>query len=219
MAAKTKSKKTDLKAEITNAYFDYVLTHGERPASVYHFTKSMDLDEGQFYEYFGDFDSIDAEFWETQMKDQVNKLEGSAEWAEFSSREKLLTFYYVFFEHLKTKRSIAMHVLNRISIKSPQNIRELDALRKTFEEWIKHLLRVAEKNGEIASRMKVNDYYNKLFWLQFMFLLDYWKKDRSAGFESTDEAIEKSVHLSFDLIEKNALDSALDFGKFIFQNR
>jgi hypothetical protein len=71
---------------------------------------------------------------------------------------------------------------------------------------------------EIAGRSKLSDNYDSLFWYQFMFLLDFWRKDGSTDFERTDEAIEKSVNLSFDLIEKNALDSAFDFGKFIFQN-
>jgi hypothetical protein len=33
----------------------------------------------------------------------------------------------------------------------------------------------------------------------------------------TDAAIEKSVNLAFKLISDNALDSMIDFGKFIFQ--
>ena len=33
----------------------------------------------------------------------------------------------------------------------------------------------------------------------------------------TDEAIEKSVNLAFDIIGKGVLDNALDFGKFLFQ--
>ncbi len=72
---------------------------------------------------------------------------------------------------------------------------------------------------EISSRSRLSDTYDRLFWYQFLFLLNFWKKDRSKAFEKTDAAIEKSVNLSFDLIEKNAIDSALDFGKFMFQNR
>ena len=51
-----------------------------------------------------------------------------------------------------------------------------------------------------------------------MFLLNFWKRDKSVGFEKTEVAVEKAVILTFDLIEKNALDSALEFGKFIFQS-
>ena len=37
-------------------------------------------------------------------------------------------------------------------------------------------------------------------------------------FEKTDEAVEKVVNLSFDLIGKGAVDSMLDFAKFMYQN-
>jgi hypothetical protein len=44
-------------------------------------------------------------------------------------------------------------------------------------------------------------------------------KDHSKAFEKTDEAIERSINLSFDMLGKSPLDSALEFGKFLFQNR
>ena len=47
----------------------------------------------------------------------------------------------------------------------------------------------------------------------------FWKEDNSPGFEKTDAAIEKSVNLAFDLIGKGAVDSAIDFAKFMYQNK
>jgi hypothetical protein len=55
--------------------------------------------------------------------------------------------------------------------------------------------------------------------LNFLFVLTFWLNDNSKGFEKTDESIERSVNLAFDLMGKSALDAALDFGKFLFQNR
>ena len=54
--------------------------------------------------------------------------------------------------------------------------------------------------------------------MQFGFILNFWAKDSSAGFEKTDEAIEKGVNVTFDLFEKSALDSILDYGKFMMNN-
>jgi hypothetical protein len=51
------------------------------------------------------------------------------------------------------------------------------------------------------------------------FILLFWKEDDSAGFEKTDAAVEKSVNLAFDLIGKGAVDSAIDFAKFLYQNK
>jgi len=55
--------------------------------------------------------------------------------------------------------------------------------------------------------------------LQFLFVLNFWLNDDSAQFEKTDAAIEKAVHLSFDLMGKGPLDTMVDFAKFLYQNK
>lgn len=52
-----------------------------------------------------------------------------------------------------------------------------------------------------------------------MFVVDYWIKDTSSGFEQTDAAIEKAVNLSFELLSESTLDRALDFVKFLWQSK
>ena len=50
-------------------------------------------------------------------------------------------------------------------------------------------------------------------------MLKFWKDDSSADFEKTDAAVEKSVNLAFDLIGKGAVDSVVDFAKFLYQTK
>ena len=56
-----------------------------------------------------------------------------------------------------------------------------------------------------------------LAWIQFESILWYWVKDESVNFERTDVFIEKSLKLSFEIIESNIPESLVDFGKFIFK--
>jgi hypothetical protein len=81
------------------------------------------------------------------------------------------------------------------------------------------VLTVAKGKGEVATRPVLDKRYPHLFWLHLGFILLFWKQDSSAGFENTDAAIEKSVNLAFDLIGKGAVDSAIDFAKFLYQNK
>tara|TARA_Y100001934_G_C12345099_1_gene772304 strand:+ start:1589 stop:2251 length:663 start_codon:yes stop_codon:yes gene_type:complete len=216
--SKTESQ-NDLKHRLIDQYKEYLLLHGQNPASVYAFCKELEISEADFYRYFSDFDQIAAHFWLSLFEENKGKLEQSEEWSSFSVREKLLSFYFSFFEALKSHRSYALLILKEVHIANPRGITELKEIKNAFKEWAKDLISEGQQKHEIASRSKLNDVYDDLFWLQFLFLLDFWRKDRSPSFESSDEAIEKSVNLSFDLIEKNALDSTFDFGKFIFQNR
>lgn len=212
-------KQEDLKQQIIEKYQEYLLLEGKNPASVYAFCKDLGINEAEFYQYFSDFDQIAAHFWTHLFEANLKRLENTEEWGDFTARERMLSLYYSFFENLKSHRSYATLILKQVNIAKPQGAEELADFKKRFKFWSKEIIAEGQQKDEISSRSKLNDIYDDLFWIQCLFLLDFWRKDRSPSFESTDEAIEKSVNLSFDLIEKNALDSAFDFGKFIFQNR
>jgi hypothetical protein len=79
------------------------------------------------------------------------------------------------------------------------------------------VLNDGKTKGEVAERPYLDKRYPQLFWVHLALLLMFWKGDDSAGFEKTDAFIEKSVNLAFDLIGKGAVDSAIDFGKFLYQ--
>lgn len=205
--------------KIIDAYLEHVLLHGTEPTSIYAFCKSLDIPESDFYAHFNDFGQIAERFWRLQFDNVLAKLEADGDYASFSVREKMLSLYYAFFEDLKEYRSFALMSFKESIASLKRENRHLREMRKAYKSWARQLMNEGLGNGEIAGRSKLNDTYDELFWIQFLFLLNFWKNDRSKNFERTDAAIEKTVKLSFDLIEKNALDSALDFGKFIFQNR
>jgi hypothetical protein len=75
------------------------------------------------------------------------------------------------------------------------------------------------ESKELTERKYLDDKYVDGLWVNFLFVLKFWLNDTSSGFEKTDAAIEKSVNLGMDLMGKGPLDAALDFGKFLFQNR
>lgn len=204
---------------IIEAYLEYMLVHGKEPASVFSFCKELELEESSFYDEFSDFTQVAEAFWVGLFKNIMDAANNDSEFPNYSAREKTLGFYYNFFEELKKHRSYALITISGTMMEFKKESEQLSSLKKEFKLLIKQILSEGQSNGEIASRSKLNDTYDELFWYQFMFLMAFWRKDKSKGFENTDAAIEKSVNLSFDLIEKNALESAFDFGKFIFQNR
>lgn len=208
----------DVKDKIINQYRKHVLISGADPASVFAFCKEIGIEEAVFYIHFNSFSQVQEAIWQSIFQQIVDRLEARQEYAEFSGREKLLSFYYEFFEAMKQYRSYALINLEDGFATLGRTPSGLDALKGDFKNWINGLIADGMYTHEVASRSKLSDSYDNLFWLQFMFLLNFWKRDKSQGFQKTDAAIEKSVNLSFDLISKNALDSAFDFGKFLFQN-
>ncbi|HEY9116898.1 MAG TPA: TetR family transcriptional regulator C-terminal domain-containing protein, partial [Roseivirga sp.] len=92
-------------------------------------------------------------------------------------------------------------------------------VKKGFKSWVAELLLEGEETEEIENRPLIGKRYDEALWLQFLFVVGFWVKDDTKGFEKTDAAIEKSVNLAFDLMGRGPLDAMLDFGKFLFQNR
>ena len=214
----TLNEELTVKEQILKAYHKHVLLNGGEPASIFAFCQGLKIEETDFYEHFNSFEQVAEAIWQALFQKVVDRLERDAEYAEFSAREKLLSFYYEFFQKMKEYRSYAM-----ISLEDPiaalgKTPKGLGQLKKDYKHWINGIIADGMHTEEVAGRSKLSESYDSLFWFQFLFLLNFWKRDKSKGFEKTDAAIEKSVNLSFDLIAKNALDSAFDFGKFLFQN-
>lgn len=215
---KSKTKKTEGKSnpQVSQAYRDYVLTEGKRPATVFKFCKEIGIKEEEFYAQFASFDALEKSIWTAYVTHTRQRMEADEAYAGFSAREKILTFYFSLAELLKSDRSFVLHQLQ--SIKTPAVTPVfLKGFKASFSEWISAVLNEGKATGEIAKRPYLDERYHSLFWLHMMFILQFWAHDESVGFEKTDVAIEKSVTLAFDLIGKGVLDNALDFGKFLYQ--
>jgi len=218
-----KTKKSKLKGKVVSAekiisdYRDAVLTEGNQPASVFKFCKERGYKEDEFYQFFGSFEGLEKSIWKGYIDQTRNRMENDEDYLGFTTREKILTFYFSLAEVFKSDRSFTLYQLK--SWKNPSVVPSfLKGFKDSFTEWINKVLNEGKTSGEIAKRPYLDQRYDLLFWMHFMFILQFWSHDESAGFEKTDAAIEKSVNLAFDLIGKGVLDSAIDFGKFLFQN-
>lgn len=213
-----KSATTASEADLQAAYIDHLLKYGERPPSVYKFTQDLSMKEADFYNHFGSFDGLERHIWKGFINRTLERLRSDQTYLAFSIREKLLAFYYTFFEDLRADRSFVLLQLERQPKLElvPEFLRDFKA---AFETYAETLISEGKTKGEIANRPYVDKTYPQLFTMQMGFLLIFWKKDNSAGFEHTDAAIEKSVNLAFDLIGKGAVDTAFDFAKFLFQTK
>jgi hypothetical protein len=197
---------------------DHILTHGKRPPSVFKFCTDVGIQEDIFYNHYGSFDGLEKQIWKIFLNKTTDRLKADKSYAGFSAREKVLAFYYTFFEELKISRSFILVQLanyNRVEI-IPDFLKDFKA---EYEKYIEHVLSTGKTNGEVASRPYLDKQYASMFWIHMAFLIVFWKEDSSAGFEKTDAAIEKSVNLAFDLIGKGAVDSAIDFVKFLYQTK
>lgn len=214
----TKQVRKPLDTKIKEAFIDSVLEHGKEPASIYKFTKDLKMKEADFYNHFNSFKALQKHIWADFLTATIDDLHAEEAFVEYSSREKLLALYFTLIEVLKEKRSYAMMDLQKMR-KGDLNPAFLEDFKIQFYEFVDEIVLQGKETEEIVDRPVIGNRYADGLWMQTLFILQFWANDDSKGFEKTDAAIEKSVNVAYDLMGKSPLDSILDFGKFLFQNR
>ena len=213
MATKAKKITEDI---IITKYMEYVLEHEKTPKSIYKFCKANDIKEEDFYLFFGSLERLQKGIWEKFFTNTVNLMQKNKEYEGFSNKDKMLTFFYTFFEMLTLNRSYVLFVLGQEK-NSLKNLERLKGLRKHVKGFAKDLI----EDGNAEKNFKITKHNPQLFsegaWLQFLFILKFWMNDDSTRFEKTDMAIEKSVNTIFDLFDNTPLENIVDFGKFLYK--
>lgn len=208
-----------MKTKLIQKYIIQTLEHNQTPQSVYLFAKAIKIKEEEFYNHYSGLEALEMDIYKIWFDDAYAQCAQSEPWSSYTSREKILGVFFTFIEVLKSNRSFVKFMKERDFKALPQWPAYLNTLRQAFTECMKPILAEGMTNQEIATRKFLDDKYADGLWINFLFVIKFWIDDTSNGFENTDAAIEKSVNLAFDLMGKSALDAALDFGKFLFQNR
>ena len=211
-------KKSIKQSDLIDFYMDYVLTHNSNPKSVYAFAKEHNFDEQKFYEFYGSFEALEQDIFNIFFENSVKALEKSDDYQSFDPRNKLLSFYYTFFENLTANRSYVVHAL-RHHDKDMSALKVLKPLKKHFSNYIEHLgIKTIDLKQEQLDKIQ-NRGLKESAWFQLLVTIKFWLDDTSPSFEKTDIFIEKSVRASFDFIDVSPLKSIVDFGKFLFKER
>ncbi|MHA7843179.1 MAG: TetR family transcriptional regulator C-terminal domain-containing protein [Winogradskyella sp.] len=213
------AKKKNIKqADLISLYMDYVLTHNQQPKSVYAFSKENNFEEQKFYEYFNSFEAIENSIFKAFFDNTHDVLQKSEDYQSFDARNKLLSFYFTFFEVLTANRSYVIYALGKEKNKL-KTLKTLSSLKSSFNNYVSSLdiktLDLKEEKLEKLQKRSIEE----SAWIQLLMTIKFWIDDTSKAFEKTDVFIEKSVNTSFDLIDTTPLKSLIDFGKFIYKEK
>lgn len=218
IATKPGSEPKLTKEHIMDIYMDYVLQNGKRPKSVYKFAVDNDMEESDFYQFFGSFGGLREQIWVAFYQNTINVLNGDSNYQTYPNKEKMLSFFFTFFEMLTANRSYVLITLqeDKSRMKSSEQLRKL---RLEVKEYAGGLIEQGNEQKNYRLAKNPMGLFSEGAWLQMLLLLKYWMDDNSAGFEKTDIAIEKSVKAIFDVFETTPLESIIDLGKFLFKDR
>ncbi len=215
---KSTSKNSVTEEKIISAYMEWVLLKEKAPLSVFKFCRENNFKEAEFYEFFGSFEGLQKAIWNSFYQQTIHLVNKDESYPNYSNQEKLLTFFYTFFELLTLNRSYLLFTL-REHQNMMRNLGQLKRLRVNIKHFAAELIRENNEDKKLKILKQSVTVFSEGAWLQTLFLLKYWMDDNSAGFEKTDIAIEKSVRAIFDVFDTQPLESILDFGKFLWKEK
>jgi hypothetical protein len=202
---------------IQKAYIDFVLTEGRQPQSVSTFAEKNNMPQEEFYRFFSSFDAIEQYIWTGFALKTIAEIKAQEVWMQYTAREKALSFFYSFFELLKSSRSFVVY-----SIKKQPKIFSVPTIfggiKDVFENFCNDLIKEGIESDELSDRKFFTNRYKDALWVQLVFVLNFWVNDNSAGFEKTDEAIEKGINVTFDLFQRSPIDNLFEYGRFLAKN-
>ncbi|HOD11108.1 MAG TPA: TetR/AcrR family transcriptional regulator, partial [Flavobacterium sp.] len=166
-AKKTSSKKEIIDDDKIISYFmTDVLETNEEPKNIYTFCTKHNIDESQFYSFFGSFESLKETIWLKFFENAIAAMSKDSKIESYSNKEKLLTLYFTLFETLTLNRTFVLFYLkeNKEGLK---NLKSLKQFRNHFKEYI---VTIINSNETIVSS-RINKVTEPVFsegaWIQF----------------------------------------------------
>lgn len=204
--------------DIISEFMESVLEQEKVPSSIYKFCKEQKITEEDFFKHFGSFEALQKGIWSEFHTEALTLLEKNKEYQSYPNRNKLLAYFFTFFELLTLNRSYVLFTLKEHEVML-KNLVQLKGLRKQLKAYAKELIEAGNEDKQLKVLKQPEGIFSEATWAQFLFLLKFWMDDDSAGFEKTDAAIEKSVNTAFDVFDNTPLESILDFGKFLWKEQ
>lgn len=213
------TKKTVItKDKIVSMYMNYRLENNHQPKSVYQFAKINGFEEAEFYSFFGTLESVEKEIFKVFLEKTVELIQKDAAYQDYDMKNKMLSFYFTFFELLSANRSYVIMSLKEHK-NQLKNLMQLSSMRVEFKNFISQIISEEVRTKQERFQNLQEKAIQETSWIQFLLTLKFWMEDDSPSFEKTDIYIEKSVKATFELMNIAPIESLIDFGKFIFKEK
>ncbi len=210
-------KKNITQEKIVEWYMNTVLTSG-KPHSIFSFAQENNFEESNFYKYFSSFESLEKSIFAIFAKETIHLLNKTEAYKDYSTKDKILSFYFTFFELLTANRSYVLLQFKSVN-KDLSKLSFLKDLRTEFIKFVNELnLEKIDLNNETLNNIQ-DKTLAESYWIQLLMVLKFWIHDESSNFEKTDVFIEKSIKASFDIRQITPIKSVIDLAKFLWKEK
>ncbi len=208
----------------TNAqqtYLNYLNKNKKRPISLAHFLKNEGLDSTEFYKQYSSTIELEQAIFAQLLAQTIEQLHADGDvYFKYSVREKLLALLFTLINNFNANKNFVQTVYKKtLFAKLAEKESVLNEFKKDYLTYTNLLIEEGKQTQEIAKRLVLSSYYKHVLWTDFLFILNFWLRDKSQDNEKTDLAIEKSINFTADLLGKTPVDSGFELLKFMVFKR
>lgn len=204
------------KLEIVDLYMDDTIKSGKLPKRVARFCEDNNIEIEDFNKHFVDFKSLETYIFEVFYENTIQLLYANENFNDFAPQDKVLSFYYTFFELLTANRDFV-----KICLDSKNKFARILVYKDLREQYIHFVenINIEFISIPVAQINKAKDQaISNISWVKLMLTIEYWLNDKSPAFEKTDVLIEKSVQTAFQILDTTTMSSVFDLGKFLVKD-
>ena len=198
--------------DIRKKYYDYVIEKKKSPGALKKFLKFADLDKNDFKKKYDCLADVEADIWKHSLTEALESLRDSAEFANYTCKDKGLAMMYTWFEFMDLNRDF----FKRCNfLQGPLPLCHFMKFKKETKKFIKSIVKQGFSSQEFKDRSIPPKYFADFFWSLFLVNLKSWnrKKAKKKSEEWMDAMIEKSMVFFFDSLAPNLFDTFFDMLK------
>ncbi len=162
------------------------------------------------YKLFPNRKSILAHYYTTQIYQADEIIQNIEDFQEYTLAEKLSTLAYTLTDLLQDDREYVERTFQELICSGFQKT----DFEKKVEQRLKHIISNDHHISSTASFF-VNPFVYTIIQKHYMWMIQYWLNDDSAGFEDTLALIDKWTALFQELLYNSLIDKSLDLTKFL----
>ena len=132
-----KTHKQRTKSQIIDTFMEEVEQSQQIPTSISDFCLINHIEEENFNAYFDSIKALEAEIYAIFFQNTLELLRTDEAYLQFEAKEKVLTFYYTFFEILNANNVYVKTSLTNKNVFS--KILVFKTLRESYTQYIKTL--------------------------------------------------------------------------------
>ncbi len=197
-----------MEEKIIEAYKEMLIT-GEGEINSFTISKKVGISEKDFFQHFNSADDIARKIWSNLADTVIESLNSSELFSSYPPRQKILSYYFTFFETALSERSFIEATINKS--------KSLKTYKEKFKQFVSDIVQEGIAVEDIKERLTLSNYYPEVLWQLHVRLLHFWLKDVSDRFVETEKAIEVYAKVPLELMGPNLLDSLFETARFDFE--